>query len=109
MTKVEQEPRVGAETETTVMGSWGCPCGHEGPGHDWVLGLEDRGIEGIVELIDRFEITWHGEAEDFGFDPIPVGVDLNEMVARHNWRQPAIVERLVDFIVTAERARMGRS
>ena len=100
----------GEERPRTVLDSFGCPCefggGIRGPGHDWILGLEDRGIEGVVDLINRFEITLDGEAENFGFDPIPTW-DLPALVARHNWRQPAVVVRLVNFVVKAERARRG--
>lgn len=80
-------------------------CGFSGDlGHDWILGIEDRGVAGVAELIARIELTLGDVAgED---EEVPVW-DLPDLCARHNWKDPASVERVVSFIIGAMRSRRG--
>ena len=88
---------------------WDCPCGFYGPAteraHDWLLGLEDRGLPGFVELITRFQLSLDREASEE--EELKFTWDLPDFVARHRWRDPAAMHRLARYVVDAEQQRLG--
>ncbi|MGD9995659.1 MAG: hypothetical protein AB7L17_04445 [Ilumatobacteraceae bacterium] len=72
--------------------------------HDWLLGLEARGIAGAAELfayveacIEDPESTRREESVDW--------LELTNFVARHNWRDPAAMMEVAGWAETFGRPR----
>lgn len=70
-----------------------CPCEwaeHEAF-HDRLLTFEERGIEGVVWLLDS--LAAHAEEEPSPDHPL-AWTELLRCVAEHNWQHPLAVARL---------------
>ncbi len=72
-----------------------CPCGFgASPGHDWVLGIEDRGLAGLVDLMDCISLTLDHEAEDL---EVPTW-DLEALEVWQQQQAKEVVTRAVTLI-----------
>jgi hypothetical protein len=70
--------------------------------HDWLLSFEDRGVAGVMEIVNFFE----GEADCY---PTPGNLEWQELpdfVARHNWRNPLAVAELANYVGRAITSRL---
>jgi hypothetical protein len=74
-------------------------CGYSGGGpdhqaaHDRFLDFEDRGFEGVAELIVYAEVSATSDAD--GFPPV---VDWRDYVTTHSWREPGRVWTIIRAI-----------
>jgi hypothetical protein len=89
-------------------GTQDCPCsklGRMSPAHhDWLLSYEERGLDGVIDLIDYLE----AEAGDEYHTGL-MWMDFADFVALHNWREPAAVHRIARYIEGAIRGRRSCS
>jgi hypothetical protein len=82
-----------------------CPsrtCSHLGRAHhDWLLTCEQRGIPGVVEVMQYLETAEAMEREDGTLS----WVDFPDFVATHNWRDPVAVHDLASTTDALIRSR----
>lgn len=83
-----------------------CPCRRQfrdlsNELHDWLLTVEDRGVAGVVELLHFCDVSADCElqADQLEWNELP------DFVAMHNWRCPADMHDLADYIALAIRNR----
>lgn len=83
-----------------------CPCASRYPlkpaHHDWLLSFEERGLTGVMKVIDHFAFT-----SDGGPLPGELGwADFVGFVNAHDWANPYSVARLAQFVDEAIRHRI---